>query len=175
MNARVVVLVDGSNVARTGGWRRFARTADDHELRRRLVDAICSWAGREDHEVVIAFDGAGPWHAGTVRASVQVEVEGTGATSGDAVLERRARALRDAGAVHWIVSSDRAVAAVAGAGADRVLDSEDFVALLGDPSRDAPTRDEDRAAPNGPAGSSIADALGADARARLERLRRGEP
>jgi predicted RNA-binding protein with PIN domain len=170
---RVVVLVDGSNVARTREWGAIADTREDHDLRRRLVDAICSWAGSQDHDVVVAFDGAGPWAPGVVRASPRVEVEGTGAASGDAVLERRAQQLRLGHRAHWIVTSDNALRQVAGAGADRQLDSAAFVGLLADPRLDEP--EPGAAAPvESPARSQLGDTLSDDVRARLERMRRGQ-
>ncbi|MCW2962697.1 MAG: YacP-like domain [Thermoleophilia bacterium] len=170
---RPVVLIDGSNVARTSEWRRAAGTREDHDLRRKLVDAVCSWAGSQDHDVVMAFDGVGPWAPGVVRASERVEVEGTGAASGDAVLERRARVLHAAGRRHWVVTSDGALRMVAGARADRILGSDEFVALLLDPSLDEPQPDTAPRVEPEP-GSRLGDSLSDDARSRLERMRRGE-
>jgi predicted RNA-binding protein with PIN domain len=133
----VLVLVDGSNVARCSAWRArhvgdldSSSPVDDVELRRRLVDALCSWASVAGVEVQVVFDGAGPWRAGKVRATAGVTVIGSGRAEGDDVVERRAaNAHRDQRA-YWIVTSDRALQHVSGARAERVVGAEDFVLEL---------------------------------------------
>ena len=166
-SARVVVLVDGSNVARCGAWLRGHRGVADPDLRRRLVDRITSWASSHDHDVVVAFDGAGPWRPGSIRVTPRVEVVGSGPAEGDDLLEQRAAELRRTRRPHWVVTSDGAVRHVAGAGADRTIASDDFVAELdvAAPIERAPVQLQP---------SRLVDTLDDDVRAKLERLRRGE-
>lgn len=167
----ILVLVDGSNVARCAEWRVAAGTEDDMALRRGLVDAVCSWAPGAEARVDIVFDGAGPWRAGKVSASPQVRVIGSGRAEGDDVLERRAANAHRARERYWLVTSDRALQEVAGARAERILDADAFVAGLGAsvPADDAGRDVEFPAEP----GTRLAEALDEDIRSRLERLRRG--
>lgn len=166
----ILVLVDGSNVARCAEWRVAAGTQDDMALRRGLVDAVCSWAPGAEARVDIVFDGAGPWRAGKVSASPEVRVIGSGRAEGDDVLERRAANAHRARERYWLVTSDRALQEVAGARAERILDADAFVAGLG-----APAVDRSQAAVAGSQpGTRLSETLDADVRARLERLRRGE-
>lgn len=181
MSDRVVVLVDGSNVARCSAWRAAcAAGADDVELRRRLVDAVAGWAALEDHDVVLVFDGAGPWAAGRTRVDSRTEVEGSGARSGDSVLERRAAAFARAGRRTWIASDDGEVRAVAGARAELVIRSEELVHHLKQASQvQAPpppptTRGTGDGTPP-PARPGISGLIDDDVRAKLERIRRGTP
>ena len=173
---KVVVLVDGSNVAHRldadGG-------ADIDDRKRDLVDLVCSWASGE-HAVTMTFDGAGPYGAGTRRVTPHVEVVGTGERDADSVLERRARTLRRAGRPVWLVTDDVALRRVAGAGADRISSAEEFVQLLRSSAPSA--RDVDQGPGHRPAAAGlgpvpratrITDGLAPDVRARLDRLRRG--
>lgn len=183
--ARTVVLVDGSNVARCSRWRRQvaavtgSTTVADDDLRRRLVDAVAGWAVAEDRVVRLVFDGAGPWQEGSVDVAPGVTVEASGSRDGDALLERAAATLRGAGIDHWIVTEDRALQAVAGVGAQRVIGADAFVVELGQQQR-ATARSSSGGAGRSPkagaddGGSSrLADTLDDSARARLERMRRG--
>lgn len=165
-----MVLVDGSNVARCESWRRqVGEGASDHDLRLRLVDAICSWAAGEGYEVQVAFDGAGPWRPGSVQASDLVEVIGTGAREGDDVVERLAADYRRADRTHWVVSSDQALRQVAGAGAERVVGADEFVTAVAAP----PTGVDPERATGRAVQSRLSESLPEDVRARLERMRRG--
>jgi predicted RNA-binding protein with PIN domain len=172
------VLVDGSNVARCAAWLRQVGDAarDDATLRRRLVDATCSWAAAHGHDVHVAFDGAGPWRPGVVRITPQVEVIGSGAREGDDVLERLAADLRRRGVAHWLVTNDGALRQVAGIGADRVIRSDDFVLELAaspDPATNA-AHDSASVTFEPPPGTALSEALDPEVRARLERIRRGD-
>lgn len=168
-----LVLVDGSNVARCTAWRaRMGAAADDVLLRRRLVDAIVSWAGRLGHEACITFDGAGPWRAGSTTVAPGVEVVGSGGREGDEVVEQRARQAGRAGRSVWVVTSDVPLQRVAGAHADRTIAADAFVAEL-DVAQD-PSGDEPRSAQDASPGSPLAGALSPEVRARLEQLRRGQ-
>lgn len=174
MSAPVLVIVDGSNVARCSAWRAANEdvAGRDDDLRLRLVDAVCGWAARVEVQVQLVFDGAGPWRAGKLRASEAVQVIGSGRADGDAVLERRAAIAHRAGRTFWVATSDRALQQVAGARAERILDADAFVAELG-PTRAAEPPASDVQVVVEP-GTRLAETLDADVRARLERMRRGE-
>ena len=192
MTARTIVLLDGSNVSRCAAWLRRLDEAGRSELplaRRRLVDAVASWAGAAGVDVLLVFDGAGPWRPGRTTIGPGIVVEGSGGgRSGDELLERAAAQARVAGRVHWVVSSDRTLCHVAGASAERILDADTFVAVWlagtgagADPDGGPSGRVGDRVtgvASNDPAGQSGGSSLGGllddDVAARLERLRRGE-
>lgn len=167
-----LVLVDGSNVARCRAWRQVHRDADDIALRRRLVDAISSWAARSDHHAFVTFDGAGPWRPGSVRVSDAVEVFGTGGVEGDDVIARRAVAAVRTKTPYWLVTSDRELSMLAGGGADRTVRADAFVEVeLGPgPSGSGPSS----VTVDLPAGTQLAQTLDDEVRAKLERLRRGE-
>jgi predicted RNA-binding protein with PIN domain len=156
---RTVVLVDGSNVLRSAAW-------GDPADSRRLVDRVAGWAAMEGLDVLLAFDGA----IERSRPVGHVLVMATGAQEADDVLAERAARLVDRGIDHWVVSDDHGVRGTAGAGAQRVLGTAAFVALLAEPEQAA--RHDSSTGAERP-GSRIADALDDDARARLERLRRG--
>lgn len=162
-----LVLVDGSNVARCGAWRARNDDADDVTLRRRLVDAISSWAAREAHATFITFDGAGPWRPGSVAISDAVEVFGTGGVEGDDVLARRAIEAVRARESYWLVTSDRALGLLAGGGADRSVSADEFVELL------APAARTPYAPGEPPSPTRLRDTMTDDVRSRLERMRRG--
>jgi predicted RNA-binding protein with PIN domain len=169
-----LVLVDGSNVARCGAWRGANENADDVMLRRRLVDAIGSWAGAQAFDVLVTFDGAGPWRPGSVQVTDRVEVFGTGGVEGDDVVAKRAVQAVRAKDAYWLVTSDRERQLLAGGGADRVIGADDFVATelgVSGPGEPGDTRTTSFEAP---AGTQLASTLDDDVRARLERMRRGE-
>ena len=166
-----LVLIDGSNVARCSAWRRHVgHDASDHDLRRRLVDATCGWAASLGLRVQVTFDGVGPWKPGVVEASPEVQVIGTGGEEGDDVIARLAREVRRAGGQHWLVSSDRELRLVAGAGAVREITADDFVLeLLAPAVIDA----SQEAAPRVARPSQLRDSIDQDTRTKLERMRRG--
>lgn len=161
---RAMVLVDGSNVLRSAAW-------GDPTDSRGLVDRIAGWAAVEGVDVLLAFDGA----IERSRPVGHVLVVATGAQEADDVLAERAARLAERGIDHWVASDDHGVRGTAGAHAQRVLGTAAFVEMIATCAGAAVQDSSPGAAPagNGPAGSRIADALDADARARLERLRRG--
>jgi predicted RNA-binding protein with PIN domain len=163
------VLVDGSNVAQCAAWSARNGGVDQHTLRRRLVDALGSWAASEGHEVFATFDGAGPWRPGSVRISSAVEVFGTGDVEGDDVLARHAIAAVRARTPYWLVTSDRGLQLLAGGGADRTIAADAFVAELVAPAAPAPAVTTELAP-----GTRLAESLDPATRARLERMRRGD-
>lgn len=147
--------------------------------RRRLVDAVASWAGAGGMDVLLAFDGAGPWRPGRTTIGPGLVIEGSGSgQSGDDILERAAAEARAAVRTHWVVSSDRTLCDVAGAGAERVIDADTFVAVWlagtgvgADPDGGAASPGIDAAGEG--AGTTVGGLLDDDVAARLERLRRG--
>lgn len=170
-----LVLVDGSNVARCGAWRSaHADAGSDHDLRRRLVDAAAGWAASSGHDVVVTFDGAGPWRPGRVRITMQLEVQGSGGAEGDDLIERQAALAGSEGRAYWLVSNDRALRMVAGAQAERTLDSDAFARLLTARPPVVAAADVDREGTVTAGPTRIVETLDADVRARLERMRRGD-
>jgi len=169
----VLVLVDGSNVARCDAWRARVGGSklDVIELRRRLVDAVGSWAAQTDHDCMVVFDGVGPWRPGQVRITDRVVVEGSGAATGDELVERHAARARTARRTHWVATDDRQLQVVAGAGADRVLQSASFVEELVARDPDEPIRTNTPEPGSG--GSRMFDSASPDVLDALERLRRG--
>jgi predicted RNA-binding protein with PIN domain len=167
-----LVLVDGSNVARCSAWRRANEHADDVMLRQRLVDAIGSWAGARAFDVFVTFDGAGPWHPGSVQVTDRVEVFGTGSVEGDDVVAKRAVRSVRAREAYWLVTSDHELQLLAGGGADRVLNADDFV--LVELGVDEPAGETRATTFEAPAGTRLAETLDDDVRAKLERMRRGD-
>lgn len=185
MNAgwSTLVIVDGSNVAQCRAWRAQRHT----EPRRHLVDAVASWAAMQGIEAVIVFDGAGPMGVGerslgaagkgvgTMGRGIGagVRVIGSGQTEADALVEREAGAAAAAGREYWLVSSDAAVRATAGARATRTIDAESFAVAIGVPPKQF-------AAGRGPEDSGsgqltrLADTLDQATSKRLERLRQGD-
>jgi predicted RNA-binding protein with PIN domain len=170
-----LVLVDGSNVARCAAWRAANPVADDVALRRRLVDAIGSWAARAGHRAFVTFDGSGPWRPGSVRISGEVEVFGTGGVEGDDVIAQRAVSAVRSKTPYWLVTSDRGLSLLAGGGADRTIRADDFVEVeLGVArSRSTSGATADRAVEERQPGSRLGESVDDDVRAKLERMRRG--
>ncbi|MCW2973425.1 MAG: YacP-like domain [Thermoleophilia bacterium] len=169
---RLVVLVDGSNVT-----HRVARAAaiDVADSQRMFVDQVCSWGAGLGNDVVITFDGAGPYGAGDRQVTPEVVVVGTGDSDADSILEQRSRSLRKAGRRVWLVTDDVALRRVAGAGADRITAGVDFLELLQldeRQNRQAATERPASAAP--PRDTRVTDGLDAATWAKLERLRRGD-
>jgi predicted RNA-binding protein with PIN domain len=178
----VVVLVDGSNVAKSAAWLGHVasliggRHLAGHEHQRLLCDALLEWIVVEGHEALLVFDGVGPQGVGARDGGRGLVVVGSGSAEGDVILERRAVELRAAGRPHWIVSDDRVVRDVAGARADRALGSAELVAEL-DAAHELPV-DVDGVAVqverHHAATSQLRDELDPDTFAKLERMRRGE-
>ena len=112
------MLVDGENVRRSR-WPNVSRDE--------LV-ALCSgWAAANRARVLVVFDGGD-------RAERAVDerctVAGSGGESADARIERRAAELHATGARYWLVTSDRALRAAAGVGAERTIGGGSFLQEL---------------------------------------------
>jgi predicted RNA-binding protein with PIN domain len=139
-DGRIVVLVDGSNVARSSAWaaamrrdqsdRLGAGRQADADPRARLLDQILEWTTVSGTDVVVVFDGEGPLGAGRSSWSRAFLVIGAGSTDGDTVVEQEAARLRREGAQVRLVTDDHALANVAGAHAQAVLGVDHFVAQL---------------------------------------------
>jgi hypothetical protein len=168
----IVVVIDGSNVARCSAWRAVANTTVEHELRRKLVDAVAGWvaAASDADEVQLVFDGAGPWAAGPTKITPAVTVIGSGKRSGDELMISIARDRFGSGDDLWIVSSDREVRDIAGASAHRDLDADSFVRVI----QQSAASSGARAAAPAPLRRGIAELVDDRVREQLERLRRGE-
>ena len=114
------MLVDGENVRRSR-WPNLGREE--------LVDRCRAWSVETGVEAIVVFDGGEPVER---PAGDRCTVAGTGRESADEWLERRAGELRAAGRRHWLVTSDRALRAAAGHGAERTIGGGAFVRELDD-------------------------------------------
>ena len=112
-----IVIVDGENVRRST-WPNI-RQAE-------LVERCRAWAEREHVSVEVVFDGKPPLAV----ASPEATVFGSAPESADAWIARRAAELRANGARFWLVTSDRALRANAGRGAERVIGGGSFAREL---------------------------------------------
>lgn len=179
-SGRVVVLVDGSNVARSDAWTEVLRRAVaelPHDLRggfvadprSRLLDWLLAWTTHAAVDIVVVFDGEGPLGAGRTQWNHGYLVIGSGATEGDTVVEQEAARLAREGAEVRLVTDDRALANVAGAHAHVVHDVSHFVAEL-QAEYEQPEVDRLEAVV---VETRLADTVDDDVRTRLERMRRG--
>jgi hypothetical protein len=112
-----VVLIDAENVRRSV-WPNLERTE--------LVELCRAWAGAEGVKAVVVFDGDAP----AEEAGASFGVVGSGSGSADDLVIREAETLRLSGEPFWLVTSDRALRAAAGAGAARVLGGGSFAREL---------------------------------------------
>jgi predicted RNA-binding protein with PIN domain len=118
----LTVLVDARNVLRST-WPNIPEEE--------LVAACRRWAREQGAHVVAVFDGRAPGGLVGEHDAGGVAVVGTGSQeSADAWLARAARTLRDDGAPFWLVTSDRALRAVAGEGAERIVGGGRFAREL---------------------------------------------
>jgi predicted RNA-binding protein with PIN domain len=184
--AREVLLVDGSNVARSTAWieaieREVAELPHDlrgvrPDPRSRLLDWILAWTTHSGCDVVVVFDGEGPLGAGRVQWGHGYLVVGSGATDGDTVVEQESARLVREGARVRLVTDDRALANVAGADAQVVLGVDHFVAELQAEHEPPPTGLVAEVVDDvnqGFAGTRLVDTVDDPVRERLERMRRG--
>ena len=113
------VLVDAENVRRS----LWPNVAPDE-----LVRLCARWGETTKHRVVVVFDGAAPGGVvGEDAMAERCEIVGTGAETADEWLRRRARHCHAHEASYWLVTSDRALRAAAGAHAERVVGGGSFV------------------------------------------------
>jgi hypothetical protein len=123
----VDVLVDARNVARSR-WPNIPDTE--------LVERVRAWAAANQVRAVVVFDGSAPGVGAGERVLEDGTVLiGTGSTSADARLIDEADERREAGTRFRLVTSDRALRAVAGRAAEAVVGGGTFAGvLLGEPS-----------------------------------------
>ena len=116
------VLVDARNVARS----RWPNIPDAE-----LVARVRAWAAEEGVRAVLVFDGRAP-EAGIGDRVLEdgTVLIGTGSTSADARLIAEADRRRATGTHFRLVTSDRALRAVAGRSADRVVGGGAFAGML---------------------------------------------
>ena len=100
------VLVDGENVRRSA-WPNVSRE--------RLVELVREWGAANGHDVLVVFDGSAPEDA--------EDVVGSGAETADEWLIRETAQLDG----FWLVTSDRALCAAAGEGAERTIGGGAFL------------------------------------------------
>jgi hypothetical protein len=114
----VTVLVDARNVQRS----LWPNIPDDE-----LVERCRAWAEDEDVSAVLVFDGRAPSGIGD---DARITVIGTGGESADDWLIREAVELRRSRRRFWLVTSDRALRAAAGDGAERTIGGGSFARSL---------------------------------------------
>lgn len=120
------VLVDARNVLRS----RWPNIPEDE-----LVERVRAWAAVEGVRAVVVFDGEAPG-AGPGERTLEdgTMIVGTGRSSADDRLIDEAARRRASGTPFRLVTSDRALRAVAGEGAERVVGGGAFAGeLLGEP------------------------------------------
>src|SRR4051794_14616566 len=101
-----LVLVDGSNVIHSTPWIDIAGT-DLHVRGERLVDACASFASLQGADIVVVFDGTGPYGTPVEqRVGARVTVVATIGNTADDWIEREASVCRASGRGYWIISSD---------------------------------------------------------------------
>lgn len=116
------LLVDARNVLRST-WPNIPEG--------RLVERSRGWARAHGVDAVIVFDGAAPGSgAGERQLEDGTLVVGTGDESADDWLIRAAGKRRAVGTPFWLVTSDRALRAVAARGAERVIGGGAFAREL---------------------------------------------
>ena len=119
----MLVLVDARNVLRSR-WPNVAEAE--------LVDRCAAWASAGGHRAVVVFDGkAPPGLVGEREVDAACSVVGTGGESADDWLIRKSGELEASGKPFWLVTSDRALRAVAGRAAERTIGGGSFVRELG--------------------------------------------
>ena len=115
---RPLVLIDAENVRRSR-WPNLSRGE--------LVERCRAWGAQENFSLELVFDGRAP----EAKESPALALAGSGAEKADELIVRRAEELRSAGVPFWLVTSDRELRELAGAGAERVLGGGAFVRGLG--------------------------------------------
>lgn len=113
------MLVDAENVRRSK-WPNLSKEE--------LVERCGAWAKVSGHRVVVVFDGPPP----DTDAAADVTVAGTRGETADEWLKRAASGHAERGEPFWLVTSDRALRAEAGARAARVVGGGSFVRSLFD-------------------------------------------
>ena len=111
------VFVDAENVRRSQ-WPNISAAE--------LVERCRTWARAEGVHAVVVFDGRAP----AAETDPYLEVVGTGAESADEWISRVAADARAAGRRFRLVTSDRALRADAGRGAERVIGGGSFLGML---------------------------------------------
>ena len=118
----LTLLVDARNVLRSE-WPNIPE--------QELVELCRARAASDGSRVVVVFDRLAPGDTvGEREVGPNCAVVGTGDESADAWLEREAAALAGAGRRYWLVTSDRALRAAAGAHAERTIGGGTFAREL---------------------------------------------
>jgi predicted RNA-binding protein with PIN domain len=119
----VTVLVDARNVLRS----RWPNVPEEE-----LVQRIDAWAEERGDRAIVVFDGRAPGGLrGEHPRSPSLALVGTGGEEADDWIVRRAAELAAAGARYVLVTSDRAVRAAAGPGAEQTIGGGGFLTELG--------------------------------------------
>jgi predicted RNA-binding protein with PIN domain len=150
-------VLDGDNLVHARG-----AGADMERARERLAGDVAGYAAQEGVEVVLVFDGHG-----RAREIGPLRVVHAGRETADTVIERLAHRAGPERTV-TVVSNDAVLRHVAQRGGVHAMSAREFLDRLAAGASPPSPR------PDGPRRRTIADALPADVRAALERLRRGE-
>jgi predicted RNA-binding protein with PIN domain len=118
----VVILVDARNVLRSR-WPNIPE--------RRLVELCRAWAAANGRLAIVVFDGRAPdGLVGEAEIDEHCRLVGTGAETADEWLARTASELHAEGRSFVLVTSDRALRAVAGRHAERTIGGGSFAREL---------------------------------------------
>ncbi len=118
----LTLLVDARNVLRS----QWPNIPEDE-----LVELCRARAAAEGAHAVVVFDGAAPGGVvGEQTLASDCTVVGSGRESADEWLTRAAASLRSGANRFWLVTSDRALRAAAGGGAERTIGGGAFAREL---------------------------------------------
>ncbi len=122
MSEPATVLVDARNVLRSE-WPNIPEEE--------LVALCRSWAAEHAHRVIVVFDREAPGAlVGDRELDERSTLVGTGTELADDWLIRAGHALASDGRRYWLVTSDRALRAAAGAAAERTIGGGAFIREL---------------------------------------------
>lgn len=171
---RSVVLVDGSNVIHSGAWIDYAGS-DLHERGKRFVDACAGWAASVDADIVVVFDGTGPFQMpGELQVTPACTIVATVGDTADSWIEREAAVFRMARRSYRVISNDVALRQAAAPPAGIATSSEEFVRELLAVANEVESCVEVEGSA-GTAPQGLARLLDAASLEKLERMRRGHP
>ena len=115
----LTVLVDANNVMRST-WPNMAAET--------VARASCRWAAERGGRAIVVFDRRAPKVDDEPGCTV---VDGSGRSADERIVDE-ARELARSGRRYWLVTSDRALRAAAGAHAERTIGGGTFLRKLDD-------------------------------------------
>lgn len=145
----MLILIDGNNLQHAARGQ-----LENYDLGRgRLCDRLGRWAAPTDHEIVVVFDGPPP-PSGVEQQmkAAGLDVRFSAPRSADELIEETIEQSISPGRL-WVVTSDRAIQAVARHRRCRCMSSEDFLIHLTKPDPKPPVRTQ----PSSPASDDPGD------------------